>query len=309
MPPALFSLAGKTALVTGASSGLGEHFARVLAAAGATVVLGARRVERLQRLEAEIRAGGGRAWAVPLDVTDRASVVRAFDAAEAVAGPVTVLVNNAGASSVSVLDVQARRIVQRIEVGPQPIAIRMHPDGRRAFVASEVSGSLTMLELPGLPVRPAEPRNEVIVLGMIHGEHRTSERYGLEVLRRLLREIRPDYALTEIPPNRFEVATKVVVPAALSGIIGAFILATSRAVGETMIVAIAAGLQPNLSWNPFEGMATMTAYIVNVSLGDTPRGTLEYSTIFAVGMLLFLCTLVLNILAQWLLKRFREVYE
>jgi phosphate transport system permease protein len=109
--------------------------------------------------------------------------------------------------------------------------------------------------------------------------------------------------------NRFEVATRVVLPAALSGIVAAFILAASRAVGETMIVAVAAGLQPNLSWNPFEGMATMTAYIVSVSLGDTPRGTLEHSTIYAVGMLLFLSTLIMNILAQWLLARFREVYE
>ena len=109
--------------------------------------------------------------------------------------------------------------------------------------------------------------------------------------------------------NRFEVATRVVVPAALSGIVAAFILAASRAVGETMIVAVAAGLEPNLSWNPFEGMATMTAYIVGVSLGDTPRNTLEYSTIFAVGTLLFVTTLVMNILAQWLLSRFRDVYE
>jgi phosphate transport system permease protein len=109
--------------------------------------------------------------------------------------------------------------------------------------------------------------------------------------------------------SRFEVATRVVFPAALSGIVAACILAASRAVGETMIVAIAAGLQPNLSWNPFEGMATMTAYIVQVSLGETPRGTIEYSTIFAIGMMLFLSTLVLNILAQWLLSRFREEYE
>jgi NAD(P)-dependent dehydrogenase (short-subunit alcohol dehydrogenase family) len=101
MPSALFSLAGKTALVTGASSGLGEHFARVLAAAGARVVGAARRIERLQRLEAEIRASGGEAWAVALDVVDRASVVGAFDAAEAVAGPVTVLINNAGVPSSS----------------------------------------------------------------------------------------------------------------------------------------------------------------------------------------------------------------
>lgn len=109
--------------------------------------------------------------------------------------------------------------------------------------------------------------------------------------------------------NRFEVSTRVVVPAALSGIIAAVILAASRAVGETMIVTIAAGTMPNLSWNPLEAMAAMTSYIVAVSLGDTPRGTIEYSTIFAVALLLFITTLVMNIFAQWLLARFREVYE
>lgn len=109
--------------------------------------------------------------------------------------------------------------------------------------------------------------------------------------------------------NRFEVATRVVVPAALSGIVAASILAMSRAVGETMIVAIAAGNQPNLSWNPLEGMQAMTAYIVQVSLGDTPRGSVEYDTIFAVGILLFAVTLLLNIGAQWFLSRFREEYE
>lgn len=109
--------------------------------------------------------------------------------------------------------------------------------------------------------------------------------------------------------NRFEVATRVVLPAALSGIVAACILAASRAVGETMIVAVAAGNQPNLSWNPLEQMQTMTAYIVQVALGDSPRGTIEYSTIFALGSLLFVSTLVLNIAAQWLLARFREEYE
>ena len=109
--------------------------------------------------------------------------------------------------------------------------------------------------------------------------------------------------------NRFEVATRVVFPGALSGIVAACILAASRAVGETMIVTIAAGQIPNLSWNPFEAMEAMTAYIVQISLGDTPRGTIEHSTIFAIGMLLFLCTLLLNVVAQWLLGRFREVYE
>jgi NAD(P)-dependent dehydrogenase (short-subunit alcohol dehydrogenase family) len=95
----MLSLTGKMALVTGASSGLGAHFARVLAGAGAGVVLAARRLDRLRQLEAEIRSAGGNAWAVELDVTDQASVARAFDAAEAAAGPITVLINNAGVPS------------------------------------------------------------------------------------------------------------------------------------------------------------------------------------------------------------------
>ncbi len=109
--------------------------------------------------------------------------------------------------------------------------------------------------------------------------------------------------------TRWEVATQVVVPAALSGIAAAFILAVSRAIGETMIVAIAAGQQPKLTLNPLESIETMTAYIVQVSLGDTPHGTLEYHTIFAVGMMLFLMTLGMNIASYLLTQRFREVYE
>jgi NAD(P)-dependent dehydrogenase (short-subunit alcohol dehydrogenase family) len=96
MPGNSFSLRGKTALVTGASSGLGRHFARVLSEAGAKVAIAARRLDRLQQLATELRAAGGSAAAVELDVTDRASIARAFDAAEAELGPVTVLVNNAG---------------------------------------------------------------------------------------------------------------------------------------------------------------------------------------------------------------------
>ncbi|MCS7178240.1 MAG: phosphate ABC transporter permease subunit PstC [Anaerolineae bacterium] len=109
--------------------------------------------------------------------------------------------------------------------------------------------------------------------------------------------------------TRWEVATQVVVPAAFSGIAAAFILAVSRAVGETMIVAIAAGQQPKLTLNPLESIETMTAYIVQVSLGDTPHGTLEYQTIFAVGMMLFLMTLGMNVASYLLTRRFREVYE
>jgi phosphate transport system permease protein len=109
--------------------------------------------------------------------------------------------------------------------------------------------------------------------------------------------------------TRMQTALQVVVPAAFSGITAAFILAVSRAVGETMIVAIAAGQQPRLTANPLVPLETMTAYIVQVSLGDTPQGTLEYRTIFAVGMLLFLMTFGLNLVSTWLRERFREEYS
>jgi phosphate transport system permease protein len=109
--------------------------------------------------------------------------------------------------------------------------------------------------------------------------------------------------------TKFEVATKIVVPAAFSGIVAAFIIAVSRAIGETMIVAIAAGMSPNLTLSPLVPIETMTAYIVQVSLGDTPYGSLEYRTIFAVGSTLFLITLLLNVISQWVLKKFREEYE
>ena len=109
--------------------------------------------------------------------------------------------------------------------------------------------------------------------------------------------------------TKMQTSLRVVVPAAFSGITAAFILAVSRAVGETMIVAIAAGQQPRLTWNPLVQIETMTAYIVQVSLGDTPQGTLEYRTIFAVGMLLFVGTFGLNLLSSWLRQRYREEYS
>jgi phosphate transport system permease protein len=108
--------------------------------------------------------------------------------------------------------------------------------------------------------------------------------------------------------TRLEVALKVVVPAAFSGIVASFVLALSRAVGETMIVAIAAGSTPKLTVNPFDSIQTMTGYIVQVSLGDTPHGSIEYLTIFAVGMTLFSITMVMNLLAQFISKRFKEEY-
>jgi phosphate transport system permease protein len=108
--------------------------------------------------------------------------------------------------------------------------------------------------------------------------------------------------------TRMQTTLRVVVPAAMSGISAAAILAVSRAIGETMIVAIAAGQQPRLTANPLVPIETMTAFIVQVSMGDTPVGTIEYKTIFAVGMLLFVGTLALNLLSNWLRQRFREVY-
>ena len=109
--------------------------------------------------------------------------------------------------------------------------------------------------------------------------------------------------------NKRQVSTRVVVPAALSGIAAAFILGISRAIGETMIVTVAAGLQPNLTLNPLEYMETMTAFIAATGAGDVPTGSIEYKTIFAVGLLLFVFTLLLNTLSIKLVRKYREVYE
>jgi phosphate transport system permease protein len=108
--------------------------------------------------------------------------------------------------------------------------------------------------------------------------------------------------------NKLLTSLKVVYPAALSGIGSSYVLGISRAVGETMIVAIAAGMQPNLTWNPAEPAATITAYIVQVSLGDLPHGSIGYQSIFAAGAVLFVMTLAFNIAGYRLRKRFREVY-
>ena len=109
--------------------------------------------------------------------------------------------------------------------------------------------------------------------------------------------------------TKFEVATQVVVPAALSGVIASFILAISRAVGETMIVALAAGSRAQMNFNPLEGAQTMTAYVVQVVSGDVVAGSTVYKSLFAVGLLLFLMTLLMNIISQWFVARFREEYQ
>jgi phosphate transport system permease protein len=108
--------------------------------------------------------------------------------------------------------------------------------------------------------------------------------------------------------TRFQTAVKVVVPAAFSGIASAYILGISRAVGETMILAVAAGMQPNLTFNPLEPAATITAYIVQVALGDLPHGSVGYQTIFAAGLTLMVFTLLCNIAGHFLRKTFREAY-
>jgi phosphate transport system permease protein len=108
--------------------------------------------------------------------------------------------------------------------------------------------------------------------------------------------------------TRLQTALKVVAPAATSGIVAAYILAISRAIGETMVVAVAAGQNPILTWNPMEPAATITAYIVQVALGDLPHGSIGYQSIFAAGLVLCLMTLAFNVFGHLMRKRFREVY-
>ena len=108
--------------------------------------------------------------------------------------------------------------------------------------------------------------------------------------------------------TRYEVSLRIVVPAALSGIIAAFIIAISRAIGETMLVTIAAGATPKMTFDPTESIQTMTAYIVQLALGEAPVGSLEYNTIFAVALVLFALTFLMNLLGFWIVTRFREEY-
>ncbi len=108
--------------------------------------------------------------------------------------------------------------------------------------------------------------------------------------------------------TRLQTAWRVVVPAAASGLVAAYVLGVSRAVGETMVVAIAAGQNPNLTWNPMEAAATITAYIVQVALGDLPHGSIGYQSIFAAGLTLAVMTFTFNMLGHVMRKRFREVY-
>jgi phosphate transport system permease protein len=121
------------------------------------------------------------------------------------------------------------------------------------------------------------------------------------------------YALREgayaMGATKLEVSTQVLVPAAFSGIGAAVIVGISRAVGETMIVAIASGAGPKFSFNPLDAAETMTGHIARISGGDLPYGTIDYTSLFAIALMLFLLTLVLNLISQWIIARFREQYE
>lgn len=127
---------------------------------------------------------------------------------------------------------------------------------------------------------------------------------ALRAVPRSLREA--GYALGA---TKFDVVVKIVLPAAFSGVVSAFLLAISRAIGETMAVAIACGSKPNLTANPLEQIQTMTAYIVQATGGEAPAGTIQYQSVYAVGLTLFVLTLMLNIVAQWVMRRYREVYQ
>ncbi|MFN3821189.1 MAG: PstC family ABC transporter permease, partial [bacterium] len=109
--------------------------------------------------------------------------------------------------------------------------------------------------------------------------------------------------------RKYQVILRVIIPAASSGIIAALVLAIARAVGETMIVTIAAGLQPRLTLNPLVPIETMTAYIVQVTQGDIPHGTMEYQTIFAVGLMLFGLTFLINTVSFFMTRRMRQIYQ
>ena len=127
---------------------------------------------------------------------------------------------------------------------------------------------------------------------------------ALNAVPRALRE-----ASYGLGATRFETIAKVVVPAAFSGLVAAFLIGMARAVGETMIVALAAGAGPNMTLNPFEPAQTITGYVASISGGDISYDSLDYQSIFALGLFLFLFTLVLNLVSQWIGRRFREVYQ
>jgi len=169
------------------------------------------------------------------------------------------------------------------------------------FALTMVTPALQLLmpELPGFNMLSAG-----LVIGLMIVPYVSSvSEDAMRAVPRYMRE--GSYAMGA---TRLQTALRVVVPGAFSGLAAAFILGISRAVGETMVVAIAAGMQPNLTFDPREPAATITAYIVQVSLGDLPHGSIGYQSIFAAGLVLMLITLIFNVVGFSLTRRFREAY-
>jgi phosphate transport system permease protein len=171
------------------------------------------------------------------------------------------------------------------------------------FALTFVTPNVLQPLLPGTDVFNAGAAGIVVGL-MVLPLVATISEDAMTAVPRHLREAAYALGATDL-----EVALRVVVPAALSGVAAGFILAVSRAIGETMAVAIAAGSTPVLTLDPTRSVQTMTGYIAQVSLGDTPQQSLEFKTIFAVGMTLFAMTLALNIASQLVVRRFRNVYQ
>jgi phosphate transport system permease protein len=171
------------------------------------------------------------------------------------------------------------------------------------FAVTTVTPVLALL-VPGLD----QPYNQLsggIVVGiMILPMVASLSEDSLRAVPRSLRE--GSYALGA---NKFETSLRVVLPAGLSGVLASFILAISRAVGETMAVSLACGGKPKLSLDPREGIATMTSFIVRISGGDVQHGSTDFNSLFAVAGTLFFMTLVMNVFAQWILRRYRQVYQ
>jgi phosphate transport system permease protein len=171
------------------------------------------------------------------------------------------------------------------------------------FALTTVTPFLALF-VPGLD----QPHNQLaggIVVGiMILPTVASLSEDAIRAVPRSLRE-----ASSALGANQYETSTKVVVPAALSGILASFLLAISRAIGETMAVSLACGDRPHLTLDPREGIATMTSFIVRIAQGDVQHGSTDFNSLFAVAGTLFAITLLMNIFAQWILHRYRQVYQ
>jgi phosphate transport system permease protein len=177
------------------------------------------------------------------------------------------------------------------------------------FALTVVTPFLRNLEIFGYPVIPGLSAMNQLSGGIVVGIMIIPMVASLseDALRAVPRSLR-DGAFA-LGANKFDTSVKVVLPAALSGVTASFLLAISRALGETMAVSLACGNKVELTLDPREGIATMTSFIVRVAIGDQPHGTTNFDSLFAVGAVLFLMTLAMNIVAQQILKRFRQVYQ